>query len=287
MALAQSTVDQVNKLIQAALDAAIAPGGKIDLAIKAAIADHVAKYHTVPPITASAVLTGPTNASGSVTLQATLSASDTVTITSVSFKANGNDIGSDPTSPYSVTWDTTKVPDGVYTVTAVFSTVQVGAITSNPVLITVKNAVTPPPPPPPSILVDGSKAVGVNLNGSKVQTASGELGAGYIGSWGQPGETWNFPVTVPSDGLYTVTVRFKNAAAAPSTRTVNGNSFTFPVTGTDWATATWTNLDLPGVKLTKASPVVSFVLPASSAAWSNWLDLNGIVALTRTGDLPA
>lgn len=288
MALAQSTIDTVNKLIQSALDAALGKGGKIDTAIKAAIDAHVAKYHNTPapppppPITASAILNAPSSASGSVTLSGTLSASATLTITGVTFSANGAAIGSDTTSPYSLTWDTTKVPDGTYAVTVAFSTVQVGVVTSNPISVVVANAVTPPPPPPPAILVDGSAATGVNINGSKLQTGSGELGGGYIGSWGQPGETWLFPVSIAADGVYTVRVRFQNAGASTSVRTLNGVATNFKVTSTDWATPSWTELDVPGVQITKANPVVSVVNPQSSASWSNWLDLNGIVSLTKT-----
>ncbi len=58
-------------------------------------------------------ITAPTNNStvdGTVTITAT--ASDNNSVAKVEFYANGNLIGADETSPYSMNWDTTKVEDG-------------------------------------------------------------------------------------------------------------------------------------------------------------------------------
>lgn len=50
MGLTKSTQDAINKLIQAALDVAIASGGKVDQSTQAALAAHVAQYHAPTPV---------------------------------------------------------------------------------------------------------------------------------------------------------------------------------------------------------------------------------------------
>ena len=68
---------------------------------------------TIPP---TASLTFPVNGSvvgGTVTL--TASASDNVAVNRVESMRNGSVVGTDATSPYSASWNTTTAPDGEYT----------------------------------------------------------------------------------------------------------------------------------------------------------------------------
>jgi len=95
---------------------------------------------TTPP---SVTLTAPTNGAkvrGSVTLSAT--ASDNVSVASVSFLVNGIVVGTDTTSPYSVSWNSTSNADGVVTVAARAVDPSNNATTTANISVTVDN--TPP-----------------------------------------------------------------------------------------------------------------------------------------------
>ncbi|MEQ9304716.1 MAG: Ig-like domain-containing protein, partial [Marinoscillum sp.] len=93
-----------------------------------------------PPTVA---LTSPTNgATVSGTISVTATASDVDSdLTGVQFKLNGSNLGSqDTTSPYSYSWNTTGVSNGVYTITAVATDGAGNSTTSAARTITVSNA---------------------------------------------------------------------------------------------------------------------------------------------------
>lgn len=101
---------------------------------------------TVPPAVsisspaAGAIVTG--------TIAVTASASDNVGIVGVQFRYNGIDLGPEDTSaPYSINADTTTVPNGSYTLTAIVRDAAGNQATSAPVTIIVSNGATPPPDP--------------------------------------------------------------------------------------------------------------------------------------------
>lgn len=105
--------------------------------------------HTPP----SVAITSPANgATVSGTISITANASDNIAVAGVQFKYNGsNNIGGeDNMPPYAVSADTTTVPNGTYTLTAVARDLDGNQATSAPVVITVANNAPPPPPPPPS-----------------------------------------------------------------------------------------------------------------------------------------
>ncbi len=77
----------------------------------------------------------------------TASASDNVGVVGVQLRVNGTNIGAEDTiAPYSIAFDTTKVSNGSYTLTAVARDSAGNTATSAPVTFTVSNTVTPPPP---------------------------------------------------------------------------------------------------------------------------------------------
>ncbi len=102
---------------------------------------------TTPP---SVTLTAPSNGStmsGIVTLTAT--ATDNVGVVGVQFQLNGINLGSeDSTNTYSVSWDTTGVAPGQYSLTAIARDASRNFTTSTPVFVTV---VAPPDSTPPSV----------------------------------------------------------------------------------------------------------------------------------------
>ena len=76
---------------------------------------------------------------GSPPLSATVSAG---TVDAVEFVVNGNVVGSDTTSPYSVAWDTTTVADGAHSVLARAKNNGVVVGESAPVVFSVTNAIS-------------------------------------------------------------------------------------------------------------------------------------------------
>ena len=113
---------------------------------------------------------GGSTVSGTVELRA--NASDDRGVSGVQFRVDGANVGAqDTSSPYRVNWDTTDVSDGQHTITAVARDAAGNATTSQPVSVTVKNALLPPlPDPPPLPLPDppltGGGKTGTN-NGGK------------------------------------------------------------------------------------------------------------------------
>ncbi len=98
-----------------------------------------------PPAVAIAWPLGGATVSATTSVSAT--AGDDVRVAAVRFFADGAQIGpEDQTSPYSVTWDTTTVADGVHTVTAMARDAAGNAIFSAPLAIAVANAIPPPTP---------------------------------------------------------------------------------------------------------------------------------------------
>jgi subtilisin family serine protease len=95
------------------------------------------------------------------------------TVSKVDFYANGAFIGSDTTSPYSVSW--TNVGAGAYNLTAVATDNRLFTTTSTAVAVTVTASV--PPPAPPATRVN----VALAANGGRA-TASSTYGTNYAPS---------------------------------------------------------------------------------------------------------
>ena len=97
---------------------------------------------TPPTITLTAPSAG--TVSGTVTVSA--SASDNVGVAGVQFRLQGANLGAeDTTNPYSTSWNTTTVPNGSYTLTAIARDAAGNTKTSAPLTVTVSNTSTPPP----------------------------------------------------------------------------------------------------------------------------------------------
>jgi glucose/arabinose dehydrogenase len=85
-----------------------------------------------------ATLTGP------VTLSA--NATDNVAVAGVQFKLDGTNVGAeDASSPYSISWDSTSVPNGQHVITAASRDTAGNTATSNGITVTVSNTAPPPP----------------------------------------------------------------------------------------------------------------------------------------------
>ncbi|MDO8513752.1 MAG: Ig-like domain-containing protein [bacterium] len=122
----------------------------------------IASYAGLPPISpptpdttapTTAITTPTNNASVSSTATIMASASDAVGVTKVEFYENNNLISSKTTSPFSVTWDTTKVTNGshVLNTKAYDGANNVG--TSPTVAVTVANTTNPTDTTPPTVSI--------------------------------------------------------------------------------------------------------------------------------------
>ncbi|WNM64052.1 Ig-like domain-containing protein [Candidatus Nitrospira neomarina] len=97
---------------------------------------------TAPTVT----LTAPSGGTVSGTVTVSASASDNVGVTGVQFRLQGANLGAeDTTNPYSTSWNTTTVPNGAYTLTAIARDAAGNTKTAAPVTVTVSNTSTPPP----------------------------------------------------------------------------------------------------------------------------------------------
>lgn len=95
---------------------------------------------TAPTVSVTSPTQGKT-VSGTISVTAT--ASDNVGVAGVQFKLNGNNLGAEDTSsPYSISWDTSKVTNGSYTLTAVARDAAGNTKTANGVTVTVNNVST-------------------------------------------------------------------------------------------------------------------------------------------------
>src|SRR5881392_2647353 len=91
--------------------------------------------------------------SGTVPVNASVSIIGSLTVSQVQFYRDGNLIGSDSASPYSVSWNTTSTNNGSHTLTAVATDILGVRWNSNPVSVTVSNG--PPPDTTPPMVPTG------------------------------------------------------------------------------------------------------------------------------------
>ena len=128
---------------------------------------------TAPTVSISAPTAG---ATVSATTTVSAAASDNVGVAGVQFRIDGTALGTeDTTAPYSVSWNTTAVADGMHTLTAVARDAAGNTTTSLDVGVTVSN--TAPPPPPSGLVAAYSFNEGT---GTTVGDASGKGNVGTI-----------------------------------------------------------------------------------------------------------
>jgi hypothetical protein len=100
---------------------------------------------TTPPTVAVTSPTAGAKVSGTLIVRA--DASDDVEVVGVQFFVDGSPLSTeDTTVPYAVSWDTTTVPDGPHTLTAVARDGVGNTASATPVTVTVSNAAPPPAP---------------------------------------------------------------------------------------------------------------------------------------------
>jgi chitodextrinase len=183
------------------------PAGNVGSAT--AVGVTVSNFHdtTAPTVSITAPTEG-TTVSGQTQIEA--NASDDVGVTSVTFSVDGSTVGTDTTSPYSTSWDTTAATNGPHTVsaTAVDAATNTGAATD--VHVTVDNGTDGTPPTVPgNLAATATGATKVSLSWQASSDASGvssyeiqRNGAvidsvtspGYLDTGLSPGTPYNYAV---------------------------------------------------------------------------------------------
>jgi galactose oxidase-like protein/Big-like domain-containing protein/glyoxal oxidase-like protein/Kelch motif protein len=192
--------------------------------------------NTPPAVAITSPAQGAT-VSGTITI--TANASDNRGVAGVQFKANGGNIGGEDTAaPYAVNADTTTVPDGSYTLTAVARDAAGNQTASAPVTITVANQsagdISPPTvaitSPQPGATVSGTIAITANAS-DDVSVAGVQFKANGTNIGGEDNAApyaVNANTTTVPDGSYTLTAVARDAAgnlttSAPVTITVSNS----------------------------------------------------------------
>ncbi len=177
-----------------------------------------------PDITDPTVnITAPSAGNVSGTIIITANASDNIGVAGVQFLLNGNNLGAeDLIAPYSVSWNTTAIANGIYTLTAKARDAAGNTATSADVIVTVNNDIEAPTvtitaPTAGTIAgmlnvtadaADNTGVVGVQflLNGNNLGIE--DLTSPYSISWN---------TNTVTDGSYTLTARARDAAGNTKT----------------------------------------------------------------------
>ncbi len=177
---------------------------------------------TAPTVSLTAPAANATITNGSSTLTAT--ATDNIGVTSVSFYQGATLIGSDATSPYSVTWNTSALANGSYALTARASDAAGNIATSATVNVTVANPdITAPTvslTTPTAGTVSGSVSLAANASDTVgVTSVAFYYGSTLIGSDSTSPYTATWNTTTVANGTYALTARASDAAGNVGTST--------------------------------------------------------------------
>jgi hypothetical protein len=175
---------------------------------------------TTPPSVSMSAPSG--TVSGTVAVSAT--ASDNVGVVGVQFLLNGSALGAEDTaSPYSVSWDTTTVANGTYTLSAIARDAAGNKTTSSAVTVTVSNTTTPPPPPPPSgtVSVTAEAESAAIVSPMARRNSSGASGGQYVSTRTANSGSVVFTVNLPSAGTYVIWSRVLSPNSASDSFTVS------------------------------------------------------------------
>ena len=142
------------------------------------LGQRVIKFPDVTP--PSVTIAGPANGAyvtGSVGLTASASASDSVSVVSVQYQLDAGNLGGTlGSSPYGLSWDTTKASDGIHSLTAIATDAAGNTGTSAALTVTVDNT-------PPSVGITAPS--NPNVSGTTTLSASATDSFGVASVWFQ------------------------------------------------------------------------------------------------------
>ena len=231
---------------------------------------------TADTVAPTVSVTAPSNgATVAGTVNVTASASDNVGVAGVQLKLDGANLGSEVvTTPYTTTWDTTKVSNGSHALTAVARDAAGNTTTSSAVTVTVSNAVT------------GMQLLGLSsIQGSADHDAAGEAEAFRFTATAS-GQAGSLTLYVDAgSGATTVTVGvYSDANGKPGTLIASG-SLSAP------RTAAWNTVTL-GSNPTLSSGTPYWIAVLGTGGQINYRDsatgsCSQSNATTGLSDLPA
>lgn len=149
-------------------------------AVKAAAAAASTADTQLPTVS---IATPAANASVSGLATVNISASDNVGVTKVELRVNGSLLGTDTTAPYTFSWDSTKVANGMATLQARALDAAGNAASSTSVAVNVANtaAAVADTTPPKVSLISPTPSATVNKKGSLTITATASDNLGSSG----------------------------------------------------------------------------------------------------------
>jgi archaellum component FlaF (FlaF/FlaG flagellin family) len=180
---------------------------------------------TPPAVDLTAPADGAT-VSGSVTISA--DASDNVAVAQVEFLVNGNVVGSDSSSPYSIGWDSTALANGPATLTARATDAAGNSTTSAARGVTIDNSGPPPPDTTPPDVGLTAPADGATVSGNVTISADASdnvavaqveflVNGNVVGSDSSSPYSIGWDSTTLANGPATITARATDTAANSTT----------------------------------------------------------------------
>jgi hypothetical protein len=166
------------------------------------------------------------NASVSGLVVVSVAATDNVGVTKVELRVNGATVATDTLAPYSFTWDSTKVANGMVTLTAVSYDAAGNSHASTPVSVNVANATvitTDITPPTVRLLSPGTGSIKGKGSVTISTSAADNLGAAGITQ------------TLYIDGALTATATGSSLSYSWSVNRVAAGSHTIKIVATDAA----------------------------------------------------
>ncbi|KAK6021449.1 hypothetical protein OSTOST_12878 [Ostertagia ostertagi] len=171
-------------------------------------------------------ISAPTGGTILGTIDVSATASDNVGVTGVQFLLDGNNLGAeDLVAPYTISWNTTTIVDGIHTLTAKARDAAGNITTSVAVVVTVQN--NPPDTQFPTITINAPVAgevagtINVSANASDnvgvigVQFLLDGVNLGTEDLSSPYSTTWNTKTV--TNGTYTLTARARDAAGNVTT----------------------------------------------------------------------
>jgi Bacterial Ig domain len=230
-------------------------------------------------------MTAPGNGSvvsgAAVSLAAT--ASDNVGVAGVQFRVDGTNQGSeDTTSPYGVTWNTTSLPNGTHTITAVARDAAGNRTTSASVVVTVSNATAGQALLGDQVLETGNDSVGAGQAEAfrTTATASGSVATMrvYVGTGtklaiGIYAANGTHPGALLGQATLTgLTANAWNAVTLPATSVTSGSTYWIALLSPS-GSGTLTFRDKPGGGASETSSQATLAsLPATWTTGSTYTD---------------
>jgi hypothetical protein len=240
----------------------------------------------VPP---AITLTSPLTGSVTGTVNATATANDNIGVAGVQFFVDGNPLGAEDTqAPYSVSWNTTTLNNGPYTVTARARDAAGNTSTSEETVVNVNNDKTAPavsitePAGTVTGTINVSASASDNISVTGVQFLLDGALLGTEDTQSPYSVSWN--TTTASSGNHTISARARDAAGNTTTSTSVAVTVSNPVSNTNLVASYGFN-ENGGTVLTDFSGKNNNGTLANGPVWTVAGKYGGALTFDGTNDL--